>query len=218
MVSKRLTAVWTALAFALLAAAAISITFSFVWRMPNLLLNFVIEQSFLTSGLALGIAYAVTFAVAVFAILQPNHITMGLAILNWVLILDAIGTVSIGSFIWFWTLRERSEWDVKFFASSVDIQQGIQDTFQCCGYFFGNETVSFQGFCANETFAFNQTGCVTDLDGFGDFTLNNIFSSIYGYTAIIAAFFLATMCVIHKRIETERFRKIDAKRGGRGFV
>lgn len=71
-------------------------------------------------------------------------------------------------------------------------------------------------------------------------TLNNIFSTIYGYMAIVILLFLASICVIYKvcaltgssyirfsstlismfvqRHEEQRFRKIDEKRGGRGFV
>jgi hypothetical protein len=36
--------------------------------------------------------------------------------------------------------------------------------------------------------------------------------------AVVIALFLASLCVINKRVEEERFKRIDAKRGGRGFV
>ncbi|CDO69021.1 hypothetical protein BN946_scf184834.g28 [Trametes cinnabarina] len=49
-------------------------------------------------------------------------------------------------------------------------------------------------------------------------TIIEIQDKIYGFMAIIVALFLASMCVIKRREEEERFKKIDAKRGGRGFV
>jgi len=36
--------------------------------------------------------------------------------------------------------------------------------------------------------------------------------------AIVIGLGMATWCVINKRLEEERFKRIDAKRGGRGFV
>jgi hypothetical protein len=36
--------------------------------------------------------------------------------------------------------------------------------------------------------------------------------------AIVLSLFLASMCVIKRRQEEERFKRIDSKRGGRGFV
>lgn len=218
MVSKKLSAVWAVFAFALLAAGGITIAFSVIWSMPNMLVHFVVDNGFLKAGLGLGISYAITFVIALIAIVQPTHVTLGLSILNWVLLVEGLATMVIGTAIWFFTLRERIEYDRKWLASPVEIQMGIQDHFQCCGYFFSNETIPFSGFCTNATFSAQQQACVRPLTGYADYTLNNIFSSIYGYMAIIVGLFLASLCVINKRIEAERFRKIDAKRGGKGFV
>jgi len=219
MVSKKLTAAWAFLAFALLAASGITIAFSIIYRMPNLLLNFTIPSMFLTAGLALGVAYGVTFLFSVGGIVQPNHVTIGLSILNWVLLLDGIGTVAVGSLIWFFTLHERVNYEMRFNMASPAVREGIQNQFSCCGYFFSNETTVLNaGFCQDPVFAQNQTGCVTSVTDFADYTLNNIFTTIYGFMSIIILLFLTTLCVINKRLEAERFRKIDAKRGGRGFV
>jgi len=218
MVGKKLMGVWSFLAFALLAASGILIAFSIIWKLPNLLLNFVIDPSYLTAGLGLGIAFAITFVGAIIAVIQPQHVTLGLVMLNWTLIVDAIGTVALGTAIWFHTLKERANYDAKWDISSDTVVQGLQDHFSCCGYFFTNQTTVFTGFCSNATFAANQTSCVEPVTEFADYTLNNIFTSTYGFMAVVGALFLATCCVINKRMEAERFRKIDLKRGGRGFV
>jgi hypothetical protein len=112
--------------------------------------------------------------------------------------------------------------------------------FSCCGY-FGNDTLAFGGFCTDATFASlnTTTPCVGPITAATDYTLNNIFSSVYGFGAVVTALFVASLCVINmvracrpparharrtltrgalQRVEEERFKKIDAKRGGRGFA
>lgn len=42
------------------------------------------------------------------AIVQRNHVTMPLVLLNYALVVDALGIVVIGTFVWFYTLRERA--------------------------------------------------------------------------------------------------------------
>ncbi|CAE6415369.1 unnamed protein product [Rhizoctonia solani] len=218
MPSKTLTAVWAGLDFALLLAGAISIAFSVIWRAPNLLRDLVISDTDLNAGLGLGIMFVITCVLSIGAILTPKAATGGLKALNWVLIADSIATVIVGSVVWFYTLEERENFSFVWAEQSQDIQSRIQEQFKCCGYYNGTDRAVNTGICANEAFALNSTGCVGDITGYADYTLNNIFTSIYGFQAIIIGLFLATMCIINKRVEEERFRKIDAKRGGRGFV
>jgi len=218
MVSRKLMAFWAFFAFALLAASGILISFSIMWRAPNLLLNFVVHPSYLTSGLVLGIAFAVTFVIAVGGIVQPNHVTLGLTMLNWALLLDAIGTVAIGTMIWFFTLQERANFHARFASAPTSVRQQLQDHFSCCGYFNSTDLVVNAGFCQDATTAATRPACVSLITGSADYTLNNIFTSVYGFMAVISGLFLMTLCVIFKRVEAERFRKIDLKRGGKGFV
>jgi hypothetical protein len=223
MVSRRLLGIWAFLDFLLLAAAVLTITLSFVWQEPNLIINMVFRKADITSGFALGIALLITFAISIAAIIQPNHVIIGLVILNWVLILDAMGIIAVGSFIWFYTLQERVNFQKVFSSLTTDQQISIQDHFQCCGYFSPADAVIGGSFCQNTTFVqttINSTSnfCVTPITSFADMSLNNAFSTVYGYMAIVICLFLASLCVIKKRQETERFKKIDAKRGGKGFV
>jgi hypothetical protein len=227
MVSKRILGFYAFVDLWLLAAAALSIAMSIVWRAPNLMINFTLSSSDLTAGLVLGILLLVTFFISVFAVLQKNHVTIGLVILNWALIADAIVVLVVGSIIWFYSLHQRQNYFEIYKAVSPQTRLAIQDKFKCCGYFAFNDTTldTSSGFCAdpNNVNAFNLTTeaqftCVAPITSFTDFTLNNVFSTIYGYMAILICLFLASLCIIHQRMETERFRKIDAKRGGRGFV
>ena len=85
------------------------------------------------AGVVLGTALLITFAMSIGAIIQPNHVTLGLVILNWALVLDAIGIVVVGTFIWFYTLQERNNFNVLFTALSAAQRISIQD--QVCSLF-----------------------------------------------------------------------------------
>jgi hypothetical protein len=75
----------------------------------------------------LGVALLITFAISISAIIQPNHVTIGLVILNWALVLDAIGIVTIGTFVWIYTLQERNEFQRIFHALTTDQRIQLQD-------------------------------------------------------------------------------------------
>ncbi|KAH7087272.1 hypothetical protein BKA62DRAFT_201189 [Auriculariales sp. MPI-PUGE-AT-0066] len=219
MVSKTLSAVWACFAVALLAAGCISIAYSINWAMPNMVIQFVIDRSFLKAGLALGGAYIFTFVVAFVAVAQPTAVTFVLAGLNWVIILDMLMTLVIGSVIWMHTLKEQSMYREKWFVADPDIQRAIQDEFRCCGYASTTESnMAMGGFCADSTIVAQQSSCQQPFMLYADWTLNTIFTAVYGFQAILIGLFLASCCMINKRIEAERFRKIDLKRGGGGFV
>jgi len=225
MVSKRLMGVWVALDFLLLAAGAVAVALSIVWRAPNLMMNMVLSSADLTAGTVLGIALLVTFVVSVGAIVQRNHVTIGLVILNYALLIDAIGIVVIGTFVWMFTLRERNNFHKIWVEATPAMRIALQDKLKCCGYFDGTDLAEVGGsFCQSQQFISNLAAnvttnfCVTPITGFADYTLNNIFTTVYGFMAIVLCLLLASLCVIKKRQEDERFKKIDAKRGGRGFV
>jgi len=213
--------VWAFLDFCLLAAGVVSLSLSIVWRSPDVMMEMVFSHADLTAGTVLGIFLLLTFAFSIGAIVQRNHITIGLVILNWILIIDAIIIVAIGSFIWFFTLRERDNFHKIYSEQSMSNRIEIQERLKCCGYFNGTDLAVIGGtFCADSNFVqnVNTAFCVGPITSFADMSLMNMFTTVYGFMAIILSLFLASLCVINKRVEDERFKKIDAKRGGRGFV
>jgi len=190
-----------------------------------LILNMTFSHADLSGGLVMGIALLLTSFLSVGAIIQRNHVTIGLVILNWVLIADAVIVLIIGTFVWFYTLRERNEYHGEYAKLQPFQRVAIQDQFKCCGYFNASDLIQFGGsFCQNSTFAnsLNTTiasnFCVSPITGYADVSLNQVFSTTYGFMAGIIGLFLSSLCVIKVRQEFERFRRIDAKRGGRGFV
>jgi hypothetical protein len=220
MPSKKLMLSWWFFNITLLAAGTVTLALSIVWREPNVLMNLVLPSMDLTVGLILGSFLLVTWAVSVGAVIQKNHVTGGLILLNWLLIADMLYLTAAGTVIWFFTLRMRNSFRTIWSEQPPNIKIAIQDMFQCCGYFNGTDLVEMGGtFCADpSSVAQTQSFCMTPITSKADSTLNPMFSTVYGFMTILLCFFMATMCVINERKKEERFKKIDAKRGGRGFV
>ncbi|KAL7415186.1 tetraspanin [Mrakia frigida] len=225
---KKLTIIWSLLNVCLLAAGALTIAFSFVWRKQDTLLNMVISTMELNAGLALGILLVLTSFFAVPSILQsPNNNSL-LIFLNWAVVGDIIAATVVGSIVWFYSLCQRDEFAVSWSGFTDPERVGIENMFSCCGYWNGTAaglfiphdltTATITPFCNDAVFAANQTGCVASIVQFTDPTLEQTFSSMYGYVVILILYGLATTCLINERNLLVRFRKIDAKRGGSGFV
>lgn len=183
----------------------------------------VFSKAHLTAGVILGISLLLTFALSVGAIVQPNHVTIGLVILNWALLIDGIVVIVVGSLLWFLTLQKRKDFEKIFLALAAPQRVAVQDKLQCCGYFGVSDAEIGGNFCSNVTFVqttVNETSnfCVDPITAYADSSLNMAFTTVYSFMAIIICLLLASLCVIKKREEDERFKKIDGKRGGRGFV
>jgi len=82
---------------------------------------------FSSAGLALGVFLLVTFAISIFAIVQRNHVTVGLVVLNYALIVDAIVVVVLGTRVWYFTLRERDNFFKIYQRQSEDTIRFIQN-------------------------------------------------------------------------------------------
>ncbi|KIK40754.1 hypothetical protein CY34DRAFT_86668 [Suillus luteus UH-Slu-Lm8-n1] len=217
MLSKKLIGAWAFFDICLMAAGVLSLTLSIVWRQPNLLLNLTFSGVNLTAGSVLGITLLATFVLSLLVIIQRG--TLGLKILNWVLLANSIAILFVGTYIWVFTLHERNNYHAVFGQQSNETKILIQDMLKCCGYFNAADEVAFGGTtCPDQAAAtILNNFCVTPITKFTDSTLNNVFSTVDGFMAIVIGFFLANMCVIKKRQEFERFEKIDSKRGGHSF-
>jgi len=206
--------VWAFLDFLLLAAGGVLIALSIIWKAPNLMMNMVFKPEFLTAGMILGIMLVSTVLVSIFAIIQANHITIGLVILNWLLIVDSLGIVTIGTIIWDYTLTERSDFAPIYYALSSAQQIEIQDMYSCCGYFNNTDHVVIGGkFCANQTFVSSfdpldlSKQCVTGITDYADFALNNAFTTTYGFMAVALSLFLITLVSSRRGMKTSASKR-----------
>ncbi|KAF7322679.1 25S rRNA adenine-N(1) methyltransferase [Mycena chlorophos] len=223
MVSKGLMGFWAFVDFLLLAAGGMTIGIAILWQRPSILMHLTLLPEFFTAAMVLGIALCATFLVSLGAVVQKNHVTVGFVVLNYFLIVDAIIVLVVGSIIWFFSLRQRSEYHLRWIALPDATKQLLQDQFSCCGYFNATDNIVIGGYCQSQQFADNlnvnntDNFCVTPVTKFTDYTLENTFTTIYGYMSIVLTLLVVSLCVIKKREEEERFKKIDAKRG-RSFV
>jgi hypothetical protein len=75
----------------------------------------------------MGIALLLTSCLSVGAVIQRNHVLIGLIVLNWALIADAIIVLIIGSFVWFYTLHERADFHAVYSSLQPSQIVTIQD-------------------------------------------------------------------------------------------
>ena len=134
---------WAFSDICLLAAGVILVVFSEIYRMPNLMINFTLTNDmllgtflnyairlsliFFSGGLVTGIFLLITFAFSIGAIVQKNHVTGGLVILNWLLVVDAIVILIVGTVLWFFSLQQRANYLTVFQAASPTVRIEIQD-------------------------------------------------------------------------------------------
>jgi hypothetical protein len=137
------------------------------------------------------------------AIVQKNHITIGLVILNYALLLDAMGIIVIGTYVWWSTLQERFNFHQLWLQASSATRIAIQDKVPtlplispfesflqtpfsqlgCCGYFDGSDLAEIGGkFCVSQDFINSLPNndldnfCVTPITSIADYTLDAIFT------------------------------------------
>lgn len=101
------------------------------WYVFNPLLAAI--SNILPAGVVLGIALIVTFFISIAGVVQRNHVTIGLVITNYALLVDAFGIVIIGTFVWFYTLQERKNFSILWHAATPDDRRELQDMVH---YFF----------------------------------------------------------------------------------
>ncbi|WVQ79894.1 hypothetical protein IAT38_001994 [Cryptococcus sp. DSM 104549] len=223
---RKLLIVWFFLDFLLLAAGVLSIVAAIMFANPgHLILNLIAQKVDFKIGLGLGATYLLGNLISIPAFTSNYEKPMMLKKFNWYLLVLSAITLAFGSIFWLLSLEQISTFLAVWTAQSAAAQQAFQDKFSCCGYTNGTLAGGFTtqaGFCADAVFAANQTGCQTTITASTnpgtDFTLENVFSAIYGFELIIWGLLLATVCVINERQLAVRFQRIDEKRGGGGFV
>jgi len=163
----------------------------------------------------LGILYAVTFIISVGAIVQRNHVTIGLVILNWLLIFDTAFTVLFASVLWFRTLEEQANNEKVWIAAPAQARLTLQDEWKCCGYRNGTNMEIGGAVCSTFEVANATVGCINQFTGQADLLLSETFTYVYsspgcdtyrsqfartiwGFTAITTCLFISTLCVMQK--------------------
>jgi hypothetical protein len=84
--------------------------------------------------MVVGIALSATFLVSLGAVVQRNHVTVGFVILNWFLIVDALLVTTVGTIIWFFSLRQRNEFQKNWTALPPADRITLQDEVRLLGF------------------------------------------------------------------------------------
>ncbi|GAA5886478.1 hypothetical protein JCM6882_001649 [Rhodosporidiobolus microsporus] len=240
--TAKLSLTFLALSFLLLSSALVLIVVSQIWRMQwskgvgsHTLRSFVLSGTDLTAATALGVALLSVLIIGALGFAQgyrPGSLqrkeAKGLILFCWTLVGTMIATLGVASVMWFFTLTEIDDFRKIWLEKDDATQAFLQDKLACCGYFNAtsaglfNPSTATSGICAPFTQpGSNLTsvqGCTTPIVQFADFFLNNVFTTIYGFTTIQFALFLTTCCLIISRRDDERFRLVREKAGGGAFV
>ncbi|KAM4065108.1 tetraspanin [Hirsutella rhossiliensis] len=127
-------------------------------------------------------------------------------------------TLCVGVFLWVSTLKIKETFFPVYVAQDPTVQQLIQTSFTCCGY-FNHTTPAFvtDAICPSPAAAALLRGCGTAISNFSNIFIDNIFTAVFGMVGMDAILILAIACLLKDRKERERYRHIDEKTGFRHF-
>ncbi|KAL8387275.1 hypothetical protein RB595_010031 [Gaeumannomyces hyphopodioides] len=166
----------------------------------------------LTAGIVNAVFIFVTFALTIPAVATP---TRGwLKISGYMVVVNALFTLCIGTFLWVTTLKTREALSPVWNGQSAAVQSLMEQKFKCCGY-FNSTAPAFvtNSACPSPAAAALMKGCATPLTSYANTFVDNIFTAVYGMCGIDGLLVLATACLLKERKEQERFRHIDEKSG-----
>ncbi|KAI0125223.1 tetraspanin [Xylariales sp. AK1849] len=169
----------------------------------------------LTAGVANGAFTLFIFLVTLPALATPSR--GWLKFVGYLVVADALFTMIIGLDLWIITLRTKQEFSQIWIAQTAQVQDLMQTSFQCCGY-FNSTSPAFvtDATCPSPATAALIKGCSAPLTSFTNTFVDNIFTAAFGMVGIDVALIMATACLLKERKEQQRFRGIDEKNGVRG--
>lgn len=170
----------------------------------------------LTAGIANAVMVLITFILTLPALATPARGWLKFS--GWMIVITALFSLIIGLDLWIITLKTKQEFGDIWFAQPAEVQELLQTTFQCCGYFNSTSPAFItDATCPSPAAASLVTGCATPLTSFTNTFVDNIFTAVFGMVGIDVGLILATACLMKDRKERERFRHIDEKNGARQF-
>ena len=141
----------------------------------------------------------------------PKHRTF-LRIHGYAVVFCAMYTTVVGLFIWFDTLKTKSNLAVLWTAQTPHVQSLLQQRFQCCGYASATSPpFVLDNTCTNVLVADSLGGCVGPFSTFANNFLDLPFTAAFGIAGIDVLLLLSIACLFKDRKEKERFQRIDSK-------
>ncbi|KAK0655955.1 hypothetical protein B0T16DRAFT_23586 [Cercophora newfieldiana] len=177
--------------------------------------NLLYQRFPLTAGIANSIFVFATFLVTIPGIITPARAWLKLG--GVMATFSAIFSMIIGLYLWITTLKTKGDFAPLWMAQTAAIQDLMETTFQCCGYFNSSSPAFVTNpTCPSPAAAALMRGCATPITSFANIFLDDIFTAVFGMVGVDAVFIMATACLLKERKERERFRHIDEKSGARG--
>ncbi|KAL8413586.1 hypothetical protein RB594_005013 [Gaeumannomyces avenae] len=166
----------------------------------------------LTAGIVNAVFIFVTFALTIPAVATPTRGWLKMS--GYLVVVNALFTLCIGTFLWVTTLKTREALSPVWNAQSAGVQSLMEQQFNCCGY-FNSTAPAFvtNSVCPSPAAAALMKGCASPLTSYANTFVDNIFTAVYGMCGIDALLIMATACLLKERKEQERFRHIDEKSG-----
>jgi len=178
---------------------------------PFVAQNLLLEQiPLMAAGINALIIFG-TFLLSIPAIVMPKHRAF-LRIHGYAVVFCALFTMVIGLFIWFDTLKTKSNLAVLWAQQTPHVQSLLQQRFKCCGF----ESAASPPFvldntCTNTLVADSLGGCVAPFATFTNNFLDLPFTAAFGIAGIDVLLLFGVACLFKERKEQERFQRIDAK-------
>ncbi|ROW16533.1 hypothetical protein VPNG_02858 [Cytospora leucostoma] len=172
--------------------------------------NLLYQEFPLTAGIVNGIMMFAAFAFTLPAIAIPTRGWLKLS--GYMVVVNAIFSVILGLYMWILTLRTKETLSPVWNAQTNQVQDLLQTTFDCCGYFnYTSPAFVTDATCPSPAAAALLTGCAASIASFSNVFVDDIFTAVFGIAAIDGVLVLATACLLKDRKERERFRYIDSK-------
>jgi len=186
-------------------------------NVTNVAINLLLTQTPLSALIGNAVIVFITFLLSVPALLIP--LSKGwLQAHGFMIIVCMLFTLVNGLYIWFCTLKTRTDLMGVWTSQPASVQSLLQQQFSCCGYFSSTSpTFITDSTCTSAAVAAIQPGCVTPFSSYANNYLNIIFTAAFGIVGEDVALILATAMLIKDRKEKARYRHIDEKNGFRVF-
>lgn len=127
-------------------------------------------------------------------------------------------SLTLGLFLWYDTLRTRSNFSSVYTSQPTSIQSLLQQRFNCCGYLSAISPPYVQdGTCEGGIQAAMMEPCVGPLSKYANGLEDVIFTALFGVVGVDVLAVLAVTMLLKDRGERERYRWLDLKSGKGGF-
>jgi len=225
MVAMTVFSTFVVMDFLFLAGGAILLAYSLIEisnmsatpTVGNVVRNLLLIYSPNTAGIVNAAFIFFGFLVSIPGLILPS--TRGwLKFFASIVVINAIFTMVIGLFIWFHTLKTRSEFSSVYAALPGTSQSLVQQALNCCGYENSTSPMFIvDSVCPTAAEAALKGGCISPFSSKANVILDQIFTAAFGIVGVDAVTFLSILMLLQVRKEQERYRHIDEKNGNNAF-